>query len=76
MQQSQFLLVLCSMCQRIESFTKYIINCKSRFKSSIVADYLSTHTIQEVEAAARHILSGRQTTNVTPKELFTSIKGQ
>ena len=64
------------MWQRMESFTKCIINCKSSFKSSTVADCLSTLTQQEVETAARHILSGEQTTNVTLKKLFTSIRGQ
>ena len=41
MQQPQFLLVLCSMWQRLESFTKCIISCKSNFKSSTLADKLS-----------------------------------
>ena len=65
MQQSQFLLVLCSMWQRMESFIKYIINYKSSFKSSTVADCLSTLIQEEVETAARHILSGERITNVT-----------
>ena len=57
MQQSQFLLVLCSMWQKMESFTKCIINCKSNFKSSTVAECLSTLTQKEVETAGRYILS-------------------
>ena len=74
MQQSQFLLVLCSMWQKMESFTKCIINCKSDFKSSTVAECLSTITQKEVETAARHILNGEETTNTTLKKLFTSIR--
>ena len=76
MQQSQFLLALCSMWQRMESFTKCIINCKSNFKSSTVADCLSTLTQKDVETATRHTLSGQPTTNTTLKKLFTSIRGQ
>ena len=64
------------MWQRMESFTKCIINCKSSFKSSTLADCLSTLSQKEVETAARHTLSGQQTTNTTPKKLFTSIRGQ
>ena len=76
MHQPQFLLVLCSMWQRMKSFTKCIINCKSSFKSSILADYLSVLSQKEVETAARHILREEQTTNPTLKKLFTSIRGQ
>ena len=64
------------MWQKFESFTKCIINCKSDFKSSTVAECLSTLTQNEVETAARHILSGEETTNITLKKLFTSIRGQ
>ena len=49
MQQSQFLLVLCSVWPRIESFTKCIINCKSNFESSTAADYLLTLTHKKFE---------------------------
>ena len=41
MQQSQFLLVLCSMWQRMESFKKCIVSCKSDFKSSMLANTIS-----------------------------------
>ena len=74
--QPQFLLVVCSMWQKMESFTKCIINCKSSFKQSTVADCLSTLSQSEVETAARHILSGEETTNPTLRKLFTSIRGQ
>ena len=67
MQQSQFLLVVCSMWQKMESFTKCIINCKSSFKSSTLADKLSEVTLEEVETAARHILNGEKTSNETLK---------
>ena len=60
MQQPQFLLVLCSMWQRIESFTKCIISCKSNFKSSTLADELSILTQAQVERAARHLLNGEK----------------
>ena len=76
MHQPQFLLVLCSMWQRMESFTKCIINCKSSFKLSTVADYLSVLSQKEVETAAKHILREESTTNPTLKKLFTSIRGQ
>ena len=76
MQQSQFLLVLCSMWQKMESFKKCVINCKSNFKSSTVAECLSTLTQNENGTAARHILNGEQTTNTTLKKLFTSIRSQ
>ena len=75
MHESQFLLVLCSMWQRMESFTKCIINCKSSFKSSTLAENLSEVTLPEAETAARHVLNGEETTNATLKKLFTSIKG-
>lgn len=76
MQQSQFLLVICSMWQKIESFTKCIINCKSSFKSSTLADKLAEITLGEVETAARHILNGEKIRNETLKKLFSSIRGQ
>ncbi len=44
MQQSQFLLVLCTMWKKMESFTKCVISCRSNFKSSILADELSLLT--------------------------------
>ena len=76
MQHPQFLLVLCSMWQRMESFSKCIISCKSSFKSSTLADALSQITQDHVETAARHILDGEETENETLKKLFKSIKGQ
>ena len=76
MQQSQFLLVLCSMWQRLESFNKCIINCKSSFKSSTLADHLSILSGEEVETAMNHILDGEETSNATLKKLFTSMRGQ
>ena len=76
MQQSQFLLVLCSMWQRLESFTKRIISCKSNFKSSTLADELSLLTQGEIERAARHLLNGEKTDNETLRQLFSNIRGQ
>ena len=76
MQQSQFLLVLCSMWQRLESFNKCVINCKSSFKSSTLADHLSLLSGAEVQTAMRHILNGEKTSNPTLKKLFTSVRGQ
>ena len=64
------------MRQKMESLTKCIINCKSSFKSSTLADKLAEITLGEVETAARHILNGEKTSNETLKKLFTSIKGQ
>ena len=65
MQQSQFLLVLCSMWQRLESFNKCIISCKSSFKSSILANHLLMLSSKEVETAMRHILDGEKTSDST-----------
>ena len=62
MQNAQFLLVLCSMWQRIESFEKCIISCKSNFKSSTLADSLSELTQEQVETAARRKLDRRRNT--------------
>ena len=70
MQQSQFLLVICSTWQRMEAFTKCIINCKSSFKSSTLAEKLSEVTLDEVQTAAKHILSGEKTSNDTLKKYF------
>ena len=53
-QQPQFLLVLCSMWQRIEYFIKCIISCRSHFKSSTLADELSMITQAEVGRASWH----------------------
>ena len=64
------------MWQKMESFTKCIINCKSSFKSSTLANKLAKITLGEVETAARHILNGEKTSNETLKKLFSSIKGQ
>ena len=75
MQQPQFLLVLCSMWQRLESFSKCIVHCKSSFKSSTVAECLSTLSQKEIETAARHILSGEKTKNPILQKLFTNISG-
>ena len=74
MQQLQFLLVLCSMWQKMESFNKCIISCRSSFKSSKLADSLSDLTQDHVEVAARHVLDGEETENETLKKLFNSIK--
>ena len=76
MQQPQFLLVLCSMWQRMESFTKCIINCRSKFKDSTLADSLSQLTQNQVQRAAKQVLKGETTDNETLKKLFSSIKGQ
>ena len=64
------------MWQRIESFKKCIISCKSSFKSSTLADSLSELTQEQVETAAKNILNGEETENETLKKLFKSIKGQ
>ena len=76
MQQPQFLLVLCTMWQKMESFTKCVISCRSNFKSSTLADELSLLTQSEVTRATKHILSGERTDNVTLKKLFSSIRVQ
>ena len=64
------------MWQRMESFRKCIISCKSSFKSSTLTDALSELTQEHVETAARHIVDGEETENETLKRLFKSIKGQ
>ena len=74
MHESQFLLVLCSMWQRMESFTKCIINYKSSFKSSTLAEKLSEVTLQEVETAAKHVLNGEETTKNTLKNYLLVLK--
>ena len=53
MQQPQFLLVLCTIWQRMESFTKCVISCRSNFKSSPLADELSLLTQSQVTRAAK-----------------------
>ena len=55
------------MWQRLESFNKCIINCKSNFKSSTLADHLSILTGGEVETAMRHVLDGEEPSNETLK---------
>ena len=75
MQDSKFLLVLCSMYQRISSFQKCIITCKSSINGSPFADALSTFTQQQVETAARHLLKDEPTNNPVLKKSFSSIKG-
>ena len=75
MQKPQFLLVICGMWQRLESFRKCIVNCKSRFKSSTVADCLSVLSQKDIENALKHILSGEKTKNPTLQKLFTNIRG-
>ena len=75
MQQSQFLLVLCSMWQRMESFKKCIVSCKSDFKSSALANALSQLTQNQVEEAAKKILDGEKTDNEALSKLFKSIRG-
>jgi len=75
MQQSQFLLVLYSMWQRMESFKKCIVSCKSDFKSSALANALSQLTQNQVEEAAKKILDGEKTDNEALSKLFKSIRG-
>ena len=60
----------------MESFTKFIINCKSSFKSSTLAEKLSEVTLEEIQTAAKHVLNGEKCKNETAQKLFTSIKGQ
>ena len=64
------------MWQRLESFNTCVINCKSSFRSSTLADHLSVLSGEEVQTAMRHILNGEKTSNPTLKKLFTSIRGQ
>ena len=64
------------MWQRLESFNTCVINCKSTFRSSTLADHLSVLSGEEVQTAMRHILNGEKTANPTLKKLFTSIRGQ
>ena len=61
-QHPQFLLVLCTMWQQMESFTKCIISCRSNIKSSTLADELSLLTQSQVTSAAKHLLSGEKQT--------------
>ena len=76
MQQSQFLLVVCSMWQRMESFTKCILHCRSSYNSNTLGESLSKVTKQQVEVAAKHLLEGKKTNDTLLQKLFTSIKGQ
>ena len=76
MQQPQFLLVLCTMWQRIEFFQKCIINCRSSIKSSTLADELSLITESQITRAAKHLLCGEQIDNIVLKKLFSSIRAQ
>ena len=76
MQQPQFLLVLCTMWQRIESFQKCIISCRSSIKSSTLADELSLLTQSQVTRAAKHLLCGEETVNLILNKLVSSIRAQ
>jgi len=64
------------MWQRIESFQKCIISCRSSIKSSTLADELSLLTESQVTRAAKHLLCGEETDNLILKKLFSSIRAQ
>ena len=64
------------MWQRIESFQKCIISCRSSIKSSTLADELSLLTESQVTRAAKHLLCGEEIDNVILKKLFSSIRAQ
>ena len=53
------------MWQRMESFTKCIIGCRSKFGYSTLVDKLSLLTQAQVERASRHLLNGEETNNET-----------
>ena len=73
MQQSQFLLVVCSMWQRMQSFNKCLLSCRSTLNSSNFSDALSQLSVSDVEKAAQHILNEEETNNPTLKKLFKHI---
>ena len=75
MQQSQFLLVVCSMYQRLLSFRKSYVLCRSKMNATTLGDHLAVLSHKQVETAANHVLNGKQTNNATLKKLFSSIRG-
>ena len=75
MQQSQFLLVVCSMYQRLLSFRKSFVLCRSKMNATTLGDHLAVLSHKQVETAANHVLNGKETNNATLKKLFSSIRG-
>ena len=67
---------MCSMWQKMESFNKGIINCKSSFKDSTLGEKLSEFTLPEIQTTVRDLLNGERPNNGTLAKLFTGIKGQ
>ena len=75
MQQSQFLLVVCSMYQRLLSFRKSFVMCKSNLDNSTLGEHLASLTEKQIEIATNHVINGQETNNIVLKRLFSSIRG-
>ena len=72
MQQSQFLLVLCSIYQRLLSFKKSFLICNSKLNTRTLGDQLAMLSQNQVEEAVNHIVNGKETDNpVLKNPLFS-----
>ena len=72
--ESQLLLVLCSMYQKIESVSRCIITYESSMTPSSFGESLSQLTQEQFQIVATHVLHGETTNNEVLKKPFSSVK--
>ena len=75
MQQAQFLLVLCSMYQRLLSFRQSYVMCRSNLSSSSLGEHIASLSQKQIELATDHVINGKEPKNVVLKRVFSSVKG-
>ena len=66
-QAADFLLVICSLYQRLQSFQRCILSCNSLHDPKTLGEKLSQVTGKDIETAAKNILDGKETKNTTLK---------
>ena len=74
-QTADFLLVVCSLYQRMLSFRNCIISCRSPLSSKNLGERLSVVTLDDVEKASKECLENKKSNNEVMSRLFSSISG-
>ena len=75
MMRADFILVICSIYQSLECYSRAIINCRSPFNSSTVGDEVSKLSLEQLTQATKSVLDGVQPANRSVQQLFSSVRG-
>ena len=68
-----FVLLVCSMYQRLKSFSTAFVRCKSSFHGQTLAEHVSKLTVDDVELASKRLSVGLPNNGSAASRLLTAV---